>query len=115
MPRGPIGREKGVRYEQWRNPEAELGGVVKISGSFILDHEEDVLNLVKHEGKLAEQRNSHARLKKIEKTEGGILVETTDHNLALRIGKALHRAYKGEHRFNFREGEKFAEVYWKRD
>jgi hypothetical protein len=115
MVRGPFGREKVHRYEQWRNPEAELGGVIKISGSFILDHEEDILNLVKHEGKMAEERNSNMRLRKIEKSEGGILVETTDHNLALRIGKALHRAYKGEHSFNFREGEKFAEVFWRRD
>lgn len=115
MPRGPVGREKGVRYEQWRNPDTELGGVIKISGAFLLDHEEDILNLVKHEGKLSEQKNPKARITKIEKVDGGILVEVTEHNLAMRIGKALQSAYKGEHHYNFRKGEKFAEVYWKRD
>lgn len=115
MPKGPFGREKVHRYEQWRNPDAELGGVIRVSGKFLLDHEEDVLNLIKHEGKLAEERNPKARVTKIEKVDGGIVIEVSEHNLAMRIGKALTSAYKGEHHYNFREGEKFAEVTWKRD
>jgi hypothetical protein len=115
MPRGPVGREKGVRFEQWRNRDVEEGGIVKISGKFLLDHEEDILNLVKKEGKLAEERNNNARITKIDKMGSGIVVETSDHNLASRIGKALHRSYKGEHQLKFREGEKFVEVNWRRD
>lgn len=115
MPRGPVGREKGIRYEQWRNPDIEEGGTVRIAGSFILDHEADILSIVKHEGKLAIERNNNSRITKIEKIKDGILVETTSHNLAMRIGKALHSAYKGEFKFKFREGEKFVEVDWKRD
>jgi hypothetical protein len=115
MPKGPIGREKGIRYEQWRNPDIEEGGTIKITGTFIVDHEADILNLIKHEGKLAVERNNNIRISKVEKTGNGILVETTSHNLAMRIGKALHRAYKGEFQFKFREGEKFVEVDWKRD
>lgn len=115
MAKGPVGREKGVRYEQWRNRDTELGGVIKISGAFLLDHEEDILNLVKHEGKLSEERNASAKIVGIEKSNGAILVKASDHNLAVRIGKALSHAYKGKHRYNFREGEKFAEVTWERD
>ena len=115
MPKGPVGREKGVRYEQWRNPDSELGGTVKISGNFLVDHEDDILNLVKHEGKLAQERNPNAKIISIEKNGQEIIVKISDHNLATRIGKALYSAYKGEHRFNFREGEKFVEVYWQRD
>ncbi len=115
MPKGPVGREKGVRYEQSRNRDTELGGIVKISGAFLLDHETDILNLVKHEAKLAEERNPKAKLVSLDKNDGTITVKLSEHNLAMRIGKALHSAYKGEHHYNFREGEKFAEVYWKRD
>jgi len=115
MPKGPVGREKGVRYEQWRNPDTELGGVIRISGKFLLDHENEILNLVKREGKLSEERNPKAKIVKIEKADGGILIEVSEHNLAMKIGKALHSAYKGEHHYNFREGEKFAEVRWSRD
>jgi NMD protein affecting ribosome stability and mRNA decay len=115
MSKGPVGREKGIRYEQWRNPDIEEGGVVRISGAFLVDHENDILNLIKHEGKLATERNNNIRITKIEKTGNGILVETTSHNLAMRIGKALKSAYKGEFQFKFREGEKFVEADWKRD
>lgn len=115
MPKGPLGREKGVRYEQARNRDVEMGGIIRISGAFILDHKEEILNLVKHEGELAEQRNKNSKVTKIEQIKNEIVVETSEHNLAQRIGKALHRAYKGDHNFKFRPGEKFVEVTWKRD
>ncbi len=115
MPRGPYGREKVHRYEQSRNLDVQEGGVIKISGAFLLDHEDDILSLVRKEGKLSEERNPRARVTKIEKTDSGILVGVSNHNLARRIGKALHNAYKGEYSFKFREGEKFMEVTWKRD
>jgi hypothetical protein len=109
MVKGPNGREKGVRFEQSRNSGAEEGGIIKISGKFLLDHEEEVLNLVK------KQSTDNKLITDISKNSDTILVKTSDHNLAIRIGKALHSAYKGEHDFKFREGEKFAEVTWKRD
>lgn len=108
-------REKGVRFEQSRNPDYEEGGLIKISGKFLLDHEEDILNLIKKEGKLAKERNSNSHISDIQKDGQGILIKASDHNLAIRIGKAVHRAYKGELDLKFREGEKFAEVIWKRD
>jgi len=102
-------------YEGFRDMRfTEAGGIIKISGSFLLDHEEDILSLIKKEGQLAEERNG-TRVTKIEKENGGIRVETSDHNLAMRIGKALNHAYQGEHEYRFREGEKFAEVTWRRD
>jgi len=106
MPRHPIG---------FRNPEYEQGGVINISGAFLLDHEEDVLNLIKHQGKLAVEKNPAHKVTKIDKANGGIVVETSDHNLAMKIGKALTSAYKGEHQYKFREGEKFVEINWRRD
>lgn len=115
MPRGPFGREKVHRFEQSRNLDLEAGGIIRISGSFLLDHEEDIVSLVKHQGKQASEKNPGHKVTRIDKTNGGITVETSDHNLAMKIGKALCRAYKGEHQYKFREGEKFVEVDWRRD
>ena len=115
MPRGPQGREKGVRYEQSRNIAGDSAGAVRISGNFISDHEEEILNLIKREGKLSEERNSRARITKIEKANGGIIVETSDQHLAMKIGKSLQSAYKGEHQYKYRDGDKFIEVNWRRD
>ncbi|MBU0573005.1 MAG: hypothetical protein ABIJ26_00620 [Candidatus Margulisiibacteriota bacterium] len=114
MPKGPTGREKGVRYEQSRNPDGVRGGLVRISGAFLSDHLEDVLNIVKHEEKLAFERDSNLRVD-INKKNGGVEVETNCDNLAMRIGKAIHHAYKGDHSYKFRDGDRFVEVDWKRD
>jgi hypothetical protein len=43
-----------------------------------------------------------------------IMIETTSENLAIAIGKALHRANNGKVEFNFSRDSKQARVYWKR-
>ena len=104
------------RFDDFRTPDMiEQGGLINISGSFLLDHEDEVLNLVKHEGKMAEEKNPLHKVSKIEKKDGAFVVQVSDHNLALHIGKRLEHAYKGEHRFNFLKGEKFVEVHWQRN
>jgi hypothetical protein len=113
MQRGPVGDR---HFEDFRTPrKIEQGGLIRISGAFLLDHEEEILGLVKHEAQQAEKKNAEHRINKIEKANGGIAVEVTEHNLALHIGKALQHAYKGQHQYKFRPGEKFVEVDWKRD
>jgi hypothetical protein len=102
--------------EDFREPKLiEEGGIIRISGKFLLDHEDEIVNLVKHEGQLAEQKNPHQKVNKIEKVNGGITVELSHHNLALHIGKRLEHAYKGKHEFKFLKGEKYVEVLWQRD
>jgi len=114
MPIGPFSRER--HYEDFIKPKKiEEGGVIRLTGKFLLDHEDEVIGLVKHHGQAAEQKNPQHRITKIEKVNGGIIVETSEHNLAVHIGKALHHAYKGEHVYKFLKGEKFVEVDWKRD
>jgi len=103
-------------YEAFRDPKhEEEGGIIKISGNFLLDHENEVVNLVKHEGELAAKRNPAHKINKIEKVDGGIHVELSTHNMALHIGKQLEHAYKGKHTFKFLKDEKYVEVLWRRD
>src|SRR3989338_4602248 len=109
-PQGKSPRYKINREEYGRKVKLEEGGLVKLSGNFLLDHEAELVNLIKHVGKLAEEKNALHKVTKIEKANGGLIAETSDHNLALRIGKALLRAYKGEHSYKFLKEEKFVEV-----
>jgi len=103
-------------YEDFMAPKhEEEGGIIRISGNFLLDHEDEILNLIKHEGKMAEQRNPEHKVNKIEKANGGINVELSTHNLALHIGKRLEHAYKGKHTYKFLKEEKYVEVLWRRD
>lgn len=103
-------------YEDFRNNDKiEQGGVISLSGSFLLDHENEIVNLINHEGRLAQERNPDHKVSKIEKVDGGVVARITDHNLALHIGKSLVSAYKGEHDYKFSKGEKFVRVNWRRD
>ncbi|MBI5399838.1 hypothetical protein HZB07_04410 [Candidatus Saganbacteria bacterium] len=106
----------GRHYEGYRDQKKiEQGGIVRLCGSFLLDHEADILNLIKHEGLLAAEKNPQNKILTLAKIDGGIVAETSDHHLALRIGKALLHAYKGEHQYKFTKGEKFVEVDWQRN
>jgi hypothetical protein len=103
-------------YEAFKDPKMiEEGGIIRLSGKFLLDHEAEVLNLVRHEGKLAEERNPLHKVIGIEKADGGITATISEHNLALHIGKRLEHAYKGKHEYKFLKGEKYVEVIWSRD
>lgn len=103
-------------FEDFRQPEKiEEGGVIRLSGAFLLDHENEIINLVNNESKLAETKNPLHRVSQINKTDGTITVQLTDHNLTLHIGKALTNAFKGEHNYKFLKEEKFIEVEWRRD
>ncbi len=114
--KGPIDRSKDRHFDEFRQPVAiEQGGLLRLSGAFLLDHAEELINLIKHEGSLAEQRDPRHKVTNIEKVNGGIVAQISDHNLALHIGKALVHAYKGEHIYKFTKAEKFVEVDWKRD
>jgi hypothetical protein len=113
---GPSAREQGRHFEGFRDPEhVEEGGVINISGNFLLDHKDEVLNLVKHEGKLSEERHPKRKVLSIDEADGKIVVKTSEHNLALHIGKALEHAYKGTHTYKFLKEEKYVEVDWRRD
>ncbi len=103
-------------YEDFQKPKKiEEGGIIRLTGKFLLDHEEEILGLIKREGTLAEQKNPAHKVAAIDKVDGGILVQITDHNLAMHIGKSLVHAYKGQHDYKFLEGERYVEVDWKRD
>ncbi|MFH1361068.1 MAG: hypothetical protein ABIH69_00205, partial [bacterium] len=62
-----------------------------------------------------EEKTTDHKVTKIAKANGDVVVETSDHNLAMHIGKKLLSAYKGNHECKFRRGEKYVEVRWSRD
>ena len=58
----------------------------------------------------------HAARIKLDKIRtGGIHVETTSDSLALRIGRLLNKAYKGDTRFDFHYGDKSVDIKWHRE
>lgn len=111
-----MGQETFRHFEGYRkHNKPERGGRVYLSGDFLKDHEGEILNLINHESKNAQATNPEHKVSKVEKIDGGIIVDTTEHSLAMHIGKSLTRAYKGEHKFTFHDNEKYIEVDWERN
>jgi len=91
-------------------------GLVFISGNFILGHKQSILNTIKAEEKRAMQKNPLERIMTIEKeAEDKYLVKTTTDALAHRIGKILHRSFKGELNYKFSDDQKLLRASWSRE
>ncbi len=109
-------KETDRDYEEFRaKKQKEAGGLVRVRGAFLKDHEDEIVNLIKHESRTTEQDNPEYKVSAISKVDGGIDVATTSSSLAMHIGKSLSHAYKGEHKFTFSHDEKYIEVDWRRD
>jgi len=91
-------------------------GVIDLTGDFVREHMSDLINTIRSEERRAMEKNPLERIIKLGKLRsGGIHVETTTDSLALRIGRLLNRAYKGETKFDFHYGDKSIDIKWHRE
>lgn len=91
------------------------GGVIKITGSFFSKHQEEVMNLIRNETEKAQGANPLERVMGIESSGDTIEITTTNEGLAQRLGKALHKAYRGDIEYKWSEDNKVARINWHRD
>lgn len=89
-------------------------GLVTISGTFVPTIKQEIVNLIHNQEKKESLRNPLARIMSLNIKEG-ITVETTTENLALAIGKALHRSHDGTLDISFAQDDKMVRVHWHRD
>lgn len=113
-------KNKNVHYQKCpadRKIEDKYAmGKVILSGNFINEHMDELINVIKSEERRAMSVNPLDRLILVEKRNGGLYAETTSNALATRIGHHLKRSYKGsDEDFKFRLGDKFVEIHWHRD
>jgi hypothetical protein len=90
-------------------------GRVVIGGSFVADHEEEIMNLIHHQEELEKTEHPLHRIMDMEKQDGGLVITTTDIHLPRRIGEALHHAYQGSLDFHYEEEAYSLQVNWTRD
>lgn len=91
------------------------GGIVTLSGRFVAEHKEEIINRLHNENDSAMQINPLERIMDIEEAEGNLVVLTTNEKLAERIGHAAHDAWAGEVEYKWSKGTKLARVNWHRD
>jgi NMD protein affecting ribosome stability and mRNA decay len=91
------------------------GGILSLKGSFMKEHREEILHRVKNEELKARHFNPLARIIDIHEENGAIEITTTNEKLAQRIGKSLHKAYKGDLIYKWSQSNKFTRVEWMRE
>jgi len=92
------------------------GGVIKLTGSFIADHRDEMLNLVRNEAGKATGANPLERVMSLEvSNDGEIEITTTSDKLAQKIGRAIHRAFDGSVVYKWAGNARIVRVNWHRD
>jgi NMD protein affecting ribosome stability and mRNA decay len=90
------------------------GGVISLSGDFLMPHREEILHLVRSEDARAKRINPLERIISIKDNLKSVEIQTTSDRFAQRIGMEIHRAYKGDVTYNWSRDEKFIRVKWRR-
>ena len=91
-------------------------GFVHVDGEFVAQHRDEVLGLLHNEVDRAAEDNPLAQvLDWGDDGAGGLLVTTTTEHLALRLGRALEKAFDGKALFGFSHENKLAHVWWHRE
>ncbi|HXV59793.1 MAG TPA: BCAM0308 family protein [Vicinamibacteria bacterium] len=89
-------------------------GQVTVTGPFLKEHRDEILNLAWNQEKKARGEHPLDRIMGIDEEEGMIVIKTTDIHLPRAIGEALHRAYEGELDYRYNEEEYYLDVSWER-
>jgi hypothetical protein len=90
-------------------------GEVTLSGGFLQQHRQEILNLARKQGEQEKAERPLHRIMAVEQEQGGVLIQTTDIHLPRRIGEAVHSAYEGDLDYRYNEDTYFIRVAWRRD
>jgi hypothetical protein len=94
--------------------ERQPAGYVSLAGSFLEQHGDEILHLVRNEEKRESDRHPLQRIMGIERGEGKITLTTTDVHLARRIGDALASAFDGNLDVKYSRDECLVRIHWTR-
>jgi len=91
------------------------GGLLHLRGTYLTAHREEILNLARNQASAAAAQRPLQRIMSIEEDNGSLEIATTSSHLALRIGKAIVGACKGELTIKHASEDVLVRVYWERD
>lgn len=89
-------------------------GVVTLSGDYLLQHEEVILNAVKNIEAKTRTKNPLARIMEIGQEGKVLTIRTTHEKLAEKLGREIYKSHSGKLNFQWSEDESFVRVNWSR-
>ncbi|HET6421854.1 MAG TPA: BCAM0308 family protein [Geobacteraceae bacterium] len=90
------------------------GGIITLSGEYLVRHEEEILDLIKRKEALYRAKNPLSRIMEINQDGNVLTIATTEEKLAEKIGRDVYRAHKGDLHYQWSQNESFVRVNWAR-
>jgi len=92
------------------------GGIVTLSGDYVIAHKDEFMHLIRNEEQRARGFNPLERVMSIKDNgHGSIVINTTNEKLAQRLGRAMKKAFHGSVTYHWSQGDKLARVDWMRE
>lgn len=89
-------------------------GYVSVEGEFFDRHRVELLNMVQNHVKRATAEHPLRRLMRTDDTPEGVMLTTTDTDLAREIGVALEATYGGTANYSLENEREMLRVHWQR-
>ena len=90
-------------------------GIVVLSGDYLAEHKDEIMRRIHNEAALEEKRNPLARIINEDVDENRIEIHTTTESLARRLGRVVWKAFHGDLKYIFSDGQKLLRVDWHRE
>ncbi len=88
-------------------------GTVTLHGDIVRQNKDQLIGLAQNQEAAEKGEHPLNRIVKIEETDDGLVISTTDIHLPRRIGEAVRRAFHGELEMHFDEAGYFVRVDWR--
>jgi hypothetical protein len=89
-------------------------GLLYLGGTYLTQHREEILNIATNQSQSAWALRPLQRIMWIERTGDSTEIATTNSHLAMRIGKAIADACKGDLTIKHAPDAQLVRVYWER-
>lgn len=112
--KAPSGAEQHLCPACQRIKDRVPAAFLTLSGDFIRDHKDEIMNLIHNYEKREWAEHPLKRIMKIEEQDDSTLLTFTDAHLARGIGDALHNAYRGELDYQYTKEDIMLRINWSR-
>ncbi len=110
---GPVEAPRHLCSACERIRDGYPAGFVTVRGRFALENQKEIIRLARNVESSEKQEHPIKRIMSTTEDSQGIVFETTELHLAQAIGRAIHRAFKGDLHISF--DEDIVRVAWSRD
>ncbi len=89
-------------------------GIVTLSGEYLRQKTDAIMNDIKHIEAKFRQKNPLGRIMEINSVEGSLVISTTEDKLAQKMGREIYKAHKGELHYQWVHDQDMVRVSWSR-